>query len=648
MICDSRVRRVSRNATTRFWWGAVLVIAALAGLGGGSVHAQASRPWPPRLEPVEGAALDPALRNWFDDDRTWMALQPAALLAEPAAADSTALVAWLRRAESTRATVAPDTAGTDPAQIPVRGHRSLLSGLRDRWLDRGYLGVTVTLKDPGGAEQAALVIVDPGQRHTIAELAVEGEAFNGRDRLLEAWLPRAGDPFRPSAYLDAAAGVVAGCAERGHPFPLWLTREVTIDSAAASVTITAVLVPGPVAVVGPQTTNLLDGRGESFLIRTAGLKPGRPFRESDLRRGMDRLLVRDLYERVDEPLVHLTTARDTVGVVWRVEPLQRANRVNVVLGLSQEPEGGTRLSGQVDLSFPNLAGTGRSLDASWSDDGDDRARFGFAYLEPLIFGTPLDTDIALDNEVRKDQYTRFTLENRWRLPVVSLWGVEIGVGWDRTTYPTGQTERTKRLRGRAAVLHARGDRSRSGWSGIFAIETANRSTTFRTVEDGEVSGGSELGTQDSQRLYEGDLGGELWVRPTVSLAGRAAFRQNDADVRPVPLSEQYYYGGARTLRGYRENEFHGETVAYGGVELRLGRARRSRVYTFVDVGYFEFSAYQGGDTDAPLVKRKGNQIGFGLGLMTAAASGQLDLAVGFPGTVDFESAKLHVALLGSF
>jgi len=650
MICASRARRASSARTDRRPWGATLVVAALALMWAAPAAAQdAVRPtWPPRLEAQGSAALDPALRQWLREDRAWLAQQPAARLLAPAPADTSALVAWLRRAEAARRIEPADTAGIDPAASPVRGHRDLISGLRDRWLERGYLAVAVALADSGAAGSTPPITVAPGPRYTIGAIAVEGDDFPGRARLLEAWLPRPGDPFVPGRYLDAAAGVVAGCAERGHPFPLWLTRELSIDPASASVAITASLVPGPVAVIGPQTTTLPGGRGESFLLRTAGLERGRRFRESDLLRGVDRLLMRDLYERVDAPLVHLTTARDTVGVVWRVEPIERPNRINVILGLSREPDGGTRFSGQVDVALPNLAGTGRSLEAGWSDDGQDRSRFGFQYLEPLVLGTPLDTDLALENEVRRDLYTRFTAENRWRLPVVSLWGVEVGVGWDRTTYPAGEVERTRRLRGRAAVLHSRGDRARSGWSGAFAIETASRSTALRVVDEDSLAGPSQLGSQDSQRLYEVDLSGELWLRPTVSVAGRATFREIDADVRPVPLSEQYYYGGARTLRGYREEEFHGETVAYGGVELRLGRARRSRVYTFVDVGYFEFSTREGDAIEGPLVTRSGRQTGFGLGLMTAAATGRLDLAVGFPGNVDFETAKLHVALIGSF
>jgi translocation and assembly module TamA len=677
MICDSRARRASSDAgqrgasrgrsvapgaavpaliatlLTALLTASLAVSLAVVLLRATDVAGQVVPVWPPRLELSGPAAADPALRAHLASDRAWLAAQPAGLLVMPETdAPDEAVTTWLRQAERVQAQLPVAMSGErEPEQEVVAGRRDLLSLLRDRWFERGHLAARIVLVAGDGPDTPPLVRIEPGPAHTLAALTVEGDAFAGRQGLLDLWLPRVGDTFLPRAYLAAAADVVASCAERGHPFPLWLTVSLDIDASAAEVRIAAVLVPGPLMVVGPQGSTLPGGRGEDFLIRAAGVRSGSVFRESDLRRGRERLLMRDLYQAVDAPLVHLTASSDTVGLIWRAEPLPRPNRLAVVLGLSRREEGGTRLSGQVDLNLPNLAGTGRQLAAGWRDDGQTRSRFGFRYLEPLVLGTPLDGDLALDSEVQQDAYTRFTLNNRWRLPVVSYWGLEMGVGWDRTTYPDGGIESTRRLRWRAGVLRSRGDPARSGWSGAFAVESVQRSVQPRPAPTDGPPGdatGSQLGSQDGQRLLEVDLAGELWLRAETSLAGRAALRRIQADVLPVPLPEMYRFGGANTLRGYREDEFFGESAAYGGVELRLGRARRSRVYTFVDLGYFEFTVREAAAAGGGLGQRNGTRLGYGLGLYTPAAAGQINLAVGFPGDVDFETAMLHVSLLGSF
>jgi outer membrane protein assembly factor BamA len=638
-----------------------VVIVAVGALGLGAAAPASGQPvalgWPPTILFEDTAANDPVLRAHAATDRSWLGSQPAFLLtAPPQDADLPTLVDWMRRVE--RAQPRPAAPGTDAAAFtphdeataPLTGRRDLLAGLRDRWLARGHLAARVRLAPDDTLGPGPVIVVAPGPRHTLTSVTVEGEDFPGRARLLELWLPQPGDPFAPDVYLTAAAGIVAGCAEQGHPFPIWLTRSLEIDPVAATVAIAAVLVPGPVAVIGPQRTTLAAGRGEDFLVRAAGLRTGRPYRESDLRRARDRLFARDLYARVDEPVVHLTTSPDTVGILWRVEPLQRPNRTAVILGLSRREEGGTRLSGQVELELPNLAGTGRRLSAGWRDDGVQRSRFGFRYLEPLVAGTPLDGEVSLESEVQEDAYTRFTVENRWRLPVASLWGVELGVAWDRTTFPLGTLESSRRWRWRAGLLRARGDRTRSGWSAALAVETVRRGLSERAPDDdgGPVQPPAQLGRQDQQRLVEVDLGGELWLGPELSLAGRASYRRNQADQRPVPLPELYRFGGAVSLRGYREDEFGGETAAWGALEVRLGRALRSRVYTFVDVGYVEWTVREAAALGGGLVGYDDTLTGFGLGLLTVAAAGQINLAIGFPGNFDFETAKLHVSLLGGF
>ena len=153
----------------------------------------------------------------------------------------------------------------------------------------------------------------------------------------------------------------------------------------------------------------------------------------------------------------------------------------------------------------------------------------------------------------------------------------------------------------------------------------------------------------SQRIISGDLSTEWWVSSTVSIFSRGSYRQLSGGENDVPLSEQFQFGGAATLRGYREDEFHGSQAAWGGLEVRIGKAGGSRLYTFYDLGYFEFSALDPlpGDAEHRSLQ-KGWPRGYGLGILARTPGGDISLAVGFPGTVDFDLAKLHVTLMESF
>ena len=89
-----------------------------------------------------------------------------------------------------------------------------------------------------------------------------------------------------------------------------------------------------------------------------------------------------------------------------------------------------------------------------------------------------------------------------------------------------------------------------------------------------------------------------------------------------------------------------KAAAWGAVEMRIGRPLGSRLYTFYDVGYFEFASPD--PLGQEVSTSRGWPKGFGLGLLAKTRAGDISLAVGFPGTVDFDQAKLHVTLLESF
>jgi len=572
------------------------------------------------------------MAGWSDQDRRWLGSLPAG------EAGLTVAVADSNRQGLRKLLIA--AANTSDDSLVVL--RPVESRLRDRWLARGHLSAAVL-------SRGDTLVVTPGPAWTIGSWDLEGDDYAGRDHLLSTWLPRRGEVFRAEDLDRGIDRVLAGTGEAGFPFARWVTRELVLDPATQQVHVRALLLPGQRAWIGPITSDLAEPRANRFLARSSGLRPGDAFRHSDLARAADRLLARDLYTAIGDPEVYLTGAADTVGVHFPVVARSNVNRLQVVLGLSRREESGSYLSGEVDLSLPNMGGSGRSLQIGWQDDGVDKSRFGFNYLEPLAFGTDLDMKLALDNEVERESYTRFRLDNSWNLPVVALWGVELGVGWDRVTFPTGGLERTSRVRASGAVTHRRGDRSRSGWQGLFAIETAWRSANLRPDASDSSAVSGRLGEATTQRIFRVDVAGERWLSSTLSAFGRAGFRQLTGGDRDVPLSEQFRFGGAATLRGYREDEFHGSQAAWGALEVRIGRPQGSRLYTFYDLGYFEFSTAdpQAADPEE-LLRRRGWPRGYGLGILARTGGGDISLAVGFPGTVDFDQAKLHVTLLETF
>jgi outer membrane protein insertion porin family len=129
------------------------------------------------------------------------------------------------------------------------------------------------------------------------------------------------------------------------------------------------------------------------------------------------------------------------------------------------------------------------------------------------------------------------------------------------------------------------------------------------------------------------------VRPrqVVALSGRlAAVSSTEED---VPFHEQLVLGGARSLRGYREEQFRGTRTALGTAEYRFLLTRRSRALAFVDAGYY----YRGGSNFA-----KGVKLGYGIGLRGETRLGIIALDYGLGEGDGLLDGKLHVGLSREF
>ena len=113
----------------------------------------------------------------------------------------------------------------------------------------------------------------------------------------------------------------------------------------------------------------------------------------------------------------------------------------------------------------------------------------------------------------------------------------------------------------------------------------------------------------------------------------------------MPLSEQFYVGGARTVRGYRENQFHGRRVAYARNELRLGRSPRDGFYVFVDAGYVRQETPQA--AGATLIDGTG-LTGYGFGVRSLSRVGRLDLSFAVSDGLSLRQTKVHVLLEQNF
>ncbi len=115
--------------------------------------------------------------------------------------------------------------------------------------------------------------------------------------------------------------------------------------------------------------------------------------------------------------------------------------------------------------------------------------------------------------------------------------------------------------------------------------------------------------------------------------------------KPLPLSELFLFGGARTLRGYRNDQFAARKLLLFKSELRFFVSESDYLYPFYDIAGFEW--YRG-DTENETVKRDDYKYGYGLGIRLASASRQLNIELSWGESTIFNEPRLNIILSNQF
>jgi outer membrane protein insertion porin family len=137
---------------------------------------------------------------------------------------------------------------------------------------------------------------------------------------------------------------------------------------------------------------------------------------------------------------------------------------------------------------------------------------------------------------------------------------------------------------------------------------------------------------------------EIDLARAIFLRNETAYRGLESGEPSIPLSEQFYIGGARTLRGFRENQFHGRRVGYSRWEFVIG-SRGENGYVFGDGGYvLRETRMASGEIERSDLFR----FGYGFGLRTASKLGHVDISFGIGEKLSLRQTKVHVILEETF
>lgn len=519
--------------------------------------------------------------------------------------------------------------------VPADSLRTTLRRLGEVYYAHGYLAARLAARDSAGVLR---VRVEEGQPTKLAHLFVRGAEVLDEQTLRDLLALEEGEVFRAPRVEQRMSELVDEYARRGHLYATAVIERLEMRPEGAVLGIA--VSEGPTATV---TEVEVEGNSHSqarLVQRLSGLVPSQPVDMRRIRESTQLLWRTGLFGNVQDPLIYRTgDGGEEVGILLRVVESQRRNAVFGTVGLARDPNSNESfLSGAVDLQLRNIYGTGRDLDVAWRRDARAGSNLALGYRERFLFSWPLDVLVDLRQTVRDSTYTFQSAGGAFVVPLSRTLSLEAGGGFDRSVFHVGQQGNSKRLRGRLGLLfQSLGSEFDGGHYGRVEV----RAEWAHKANDLVVGGGEEDHSKFSQTLWNGNFELAARLSRRHALATRGAWFVVISDETQISESELYYFGGARTLRGYREDQFRGDQVAYGGVEYRFGTPRGAQLYTFVDVGGLRRKRSGAGVTEEA-------HLGYGFGLRGVVATGIFDLSFGVGEELSFADTKLHVSLLQRF
>ena len=517
--------------------------------------------------------------------------------------------------------------------------------LLDRYAVVGYVEARIDLRVARAGEGMVDVEVslDEGPALSVVRLAVDGASAFPVDGILSRFETRTGRPLS-SEHLDRDFDrLLHRYAGSGYPFARVLLSGVTRETEPDGIGLDIRVVEGPFLLLGDLHVTGNRSTKPYVLRRLSGLRFGEPYDQDAVDDAPRRLLRSGLFRIVSEPSTRIDWKTKEAIVEMEVERAMN-NRVAGVVGYAPDTDDASGgFTGFFDVAFGNILGTARSAEIHWDRISPETRAIHLAYREPWVFGTPFSLGGEVTQDLRDSSYSRFSGNITAAVDLSGNVSATFLFGGEKMNprSETGNIPESRRLRGGAGFLYDGRDFPSNPTGGLLmrlGVEYAER----RIDED--PARGIERETVQQATLDCGFGHYRRTSRKTVlSLEVFGLGRYTNAPY--VPVYDQFYLGGARTLRGYEEDRFLGSVTAWSRLESRYLLGPFSRVFLFLDSGYIHS---RGEDRSGVVVSTEQIRIGYGFGIRVESGIGLLGIDYGIGEEDGFLGGKLHVGVESSF
>jgi len=521
-----------------------------------------------------------------------------------------------------------------------------LKSIREKYRSSGYLSARISdvvKKFTSDSSYADIRIsIFEGKPALIGEINIRGNRTISSAEIKKIFETKTGEVLDNNTLSNDIKALLEAYEKKGNLFTKAVIDEITLyDDLNPKIRIGITIKEESKIKIANVRIKGNEDTDDDVILRELRIKDDRTVtREamSDMKFRLEKL---NIFSSVEEPQIYTIPNRNESGLLITVRE-GNTNTFDGILGYVPPVTEGEKgyFTGLVNLSFRNLFGTARRLDARWQQETKSTQELELKYSEPYFFGLPLNVSGGFIQRIQDTSYTHRKFDFRGDILVSDRFTLGFTAGIDRVIPPDSAVAYTiadsRVLYGGTELRYDSRDNVYIPVSGI--VYRVNYAYGDKKI----YSAQSEVNQSFSLQRYSMDIDFYSSFFRRQSLLIRFFIGQ----VTSGKLEDADFYkvGGIKNVRGYREEQFRASKLTYGNIELRYAFSRKSFGHVFFDPGYY----YRPPDEINGIPKQEGFIYGYGLGIRLETAIGIVGVSYAIGKGDGMLDGKIHFGLVNEF
>lgn len=500
-----------------------------------------------------------------------------------------------------------------------------LKTIRDQYKSSGYLYVKfdeekVLFSDDSSFAEIEIKI-NEGKKVEVGRIETYGNITVSDSEILNLFRTKKGDVLNDKILNDDIQELLKLYETRNLPFAkitikdISVYRENNIEKLNIELDITenSKVKIDQVKIKGNETTE------DYVIIRELKLSKSSVITSKSLQEMKSRLDRLNIFESVEDPKIYSVRNKKESGLLIEVKE-GNTNTFDGVLGYNppkNENESGY-LTGLVNVSFKNLFGTGRKIQARYLQDVKESQELEFNYLEPYVFSLPININFGFLQRIQDTAYTMRNLDLKGDFLFSDKFTISLVGGYNRVI--PSDVINPAIIVPDSRILSSGVELKYDTRDNIFIPEKGSLYKSFysygskRIFYNSSVLNSEYYENFSIQRYYlEVEFYASFLKRQTVLL------RLFGGEVKSEKLDEAdlFRIGGNKYIRGYRLEQYLASRIASSNLELRYSISRKGFLFGFYDSGYY----FRPADFVNNFPEQSGFLYGYGIGIRLESGLG---------------------------